>query len=128
VDLLTKLVEDLQELTLADAGELKLAKQPDDMIGLIEQSVKAVQVKAKEKELDVKAELPDELPVINIDYYRISEVLRNLVGNAIIHTGPGGQVVVSARQEDNFIKVDVTDTGEGFRLKICPTCLNVSTA
>jgi signal transduction histidine kinase len=113
VDLLTKLVEDLQELTLADAGELKLAKQPDDMIGLIQQSVKAVQVKAREKDLDVTAQLPDALPIINIDYYRISEVLRNLVANAIIHTPSGGKIVVSAQQEDSIIKVKVTDTGEG---------------
>jgi signal transduction histidine kinase len=120
VDLLTKLVEDLQELTLADAGELRLAKQPDDMINLIQQSVKAVQVKAKDKNLEVTAELPDELPIINIDYYRISEVLRNLVANAMIHTPSGGKVVVSVQHEEKFIKVSVIDTGEGIPAEDLP--------
>jgi signal transduction histidine kinase len=120
VDLLTKLVEDLQELTLADAGELKLAKQPDDMIGLIQQSVKAVQVKAREKGLAVTAELPDELPIISIDYYRVSEVLRNLVANAIMHTPPGGKVVVSVDRKDDIIKVSVADTGEGIPAEDLP--------
>jgi signal transduction histidine kinase len=120
VDLLTKLVEDLQELTLADAGELRLAKQPDDMINLIQQSVKAVQVKARDKNLEVIAELPDELPILNIDYYRISEVLRNLVANAIIHTPPGGKVVVSVQQDNGFIKVSVADTGEGIPAEDLP--------
>ncbi len=113
VDLLTKLVEDLQELTLADAGELKLSKQPDDLIGLIQQSVKSVQVKAMEKGLTVSAELPAQLPIVNIDYYRISEVLSNLIANAILHTPPGGKVTASALHQNGFIKVNVTDTGEG---------------
>lgn len=113
VGLLTKLVEDLQELTLADSGELKLALQPGEMAGLILQSVKAVQVKASENGVDVKADLPDELPLLNFDYYRLSEVLRNLLSNAIKHTPAGGTITVSARQADKMVRIDVTDTGEG---------------
>jgi signal transduction histidine kinase len=113
VGLLTKLVEDLQELTLADAGELKLARQPGDMAGLIQQSVKSVQVKAAEKGLEVNSILTDELPIIDFDYYRMSEVLRNLLANAIKHTPAGGTISVSIRKEDNMLKVAVADTGEG---------------
>jgi signal transduction histidine kinase len=120
VDLLAKLVNDLQELTLADAGELKLAKQPDDIINLIQQSVKAVQVKAIAKGLEVTADLPAELPIIDIDHYRISEVLRNLVANAIIHTSSGGKIVVSAFNEGDMIKVSVADTGEGISAEDLP--------
>jgi signal transduction histidine kinase len=120
VDLLKKLVEDLQELTIADAGELKLDKQPDDLVGLIQQSVKAVQVKAAERNLKVTDDLPATLPFTNIDYYRISEVLRNLVSNAITHTPPGGQIVVSAKAEAGLVKVSVADTGEGIPAQDLP--------
>jgi len=113
VDLLKKLVEDLQELTLADAGELKLDKQPDDISDLIRQCVKAVQVKAAEKNLTVTVDLPDNLPTVYFDYYRMSEVLRNLEQNAIAHTPAGGTITISAKPDSTSLKVSVADTGEG---------------
>jgi signal transduction histidine kinase len=120
VDLLTKLVEDLQELTLADAGELKLNMQPDDLLNTIQQSVTAVQVKARDKGLDVTAKMPAVLPLVTLDYYRISEVLRNLLANAINHTPEGGKIMVTASVEDKFVKVSVTDTGEGIPAEELP--------
>jgi signal transduction histidine kinase len=113
VGLLSRLVDDLQELALADAGELKLMRQPEDLSLLIEQSVKAVQTKALEKSLNVTADLPPILPPVNIDYQRISQVLRNLLANAITHTPDGGRITVSTILEDKQIKVSVQDTGEG---------------
>jgi signal transduction histidine kinase len=113
VGLLSRLVDDLQELALADAGELKLMRQPEDLTLLIEQSIKAAQTKAREKSLYVSTDLPDTLPPVNIDYQRISQVLRNLLANAIAHTADGGKIMISARAEGNNIKVSVQDTGEG---------------
>ncbi len=113
VDLLTRLVSDLQELTLADSGELKLNRQSEDILQLIEQSIKAQQLKAREKELELTAVLPETLPPVYIDYYRVSEVLRNLVANAITHTAAGGRIEIVAEQEGDFVKVSVRDNGEG---------------
>jgi signal transduction histidine kinase len=113
VDLLTRLVNDLQELALADAGELKLERQLENLTQLIEQSLRAIQAKVLEKGLHISMEIPPELPLVNIDYHRISQVLRNLLSNAIIHTPNGGSITVSAKQEGGEISVSVTDTGEG---------------
>lgn len=113
VDLLTRLVNDLQELALADAGELKLERQPENLTQLIEQSLKAIQAKVLGKGLHISMEIPAELPLVNIDYHRISQVLRNLLNNAIIHTPIGGSITVSAKQAGGEISVNVTDTGEG---------------
>lgn len=113
VELLARLVDDLQELTLADAGELKLVRQQEDLSQLIEQSVKAIQVKVANKGLETSTEIPPVMPPVNIDYHRISQVLRNFLENAIKHTNSGGKITVSAQQFDNQIKVSVTDTGEG---------------
>ena len=111
--LLSHLVDDLQELALSDAGELKLNRQLEDIRPLIEQSIKMVQVKAQSKNLEIKAELEDSLPPVNIDYYRLSEVLRNLLTNAIKHTPEGGKITIIAKEETNSLKIDVVDTGEG---------------
>ena len=78
---------------------LKLERQPEDLTQLIEQSLKAIQAKVLEKGLHISMEIPAELPLVNIDYHRISQVLRNLLNNAIIHTPSGGSITVSAKQE-----------------------------
>jgi signal transduction histidine kinase len=120
VDLLSRLVDDLQELALADAGELKLVRQPEDMAQLIEQSVKAIQVKAANKNLDVSTEIPANLPPVNIDYHRISQVLRNLLANAIAHTANGGKINISAVPLDKYINIRVSDNGEGIPAEDLP--------
>jgi signal transduction histidine kinase len=111
--LLSRLVDDLQELSLAEAGELKLNRQTEDIARLIEQAVVAQQTQAATKGISVSADLPDKLPPVSIDPYRIGQVLRNLLENAIAHTGTGGTITVSARQQGNYIEVAVVDTGEG---------------
>ncbi len=111
--LLSRLVNDLQELSLAEAGQLKLDCQEEDINKLIQQSVSSIQAKAVEKGITVSIELPESLPPVNIDQYRIGQVLRNLLENAITHTGKDGTITVSARQHDNWVEVSVIDTGEG---------------
>jgi signal transduction histidine kinase len=111
--LLSRLVDDLQELALADAGELKLVRQPESILQLVEQSVKAVQVSAVEKGLEITTVLPTDLPLVNIDYHRISEVLHNLLTNSIKHTTGRGKISIQVERSGQFIKVTVTDNGEG---------------
>jgi signal transduction histidine kinase len=113
VDLLSRLVSDLQELALADAGELKLVRQPEDLAQLIQQSVLAIQTRVREKGLEISVELSEKLPPVNIDYHRISQVLRNLLENALKHTPSSGNIKVSAEPLGKWVKVNVIDNGEG---------------
>ena len=111
--LLSRLVDDLQDLALAEAGELKLVCQIEDVSELVNQTVATVQAQAMAKGLSVSIDLSDRLPPVNIDYHRISQVLRNLLENAVAHTAKGGAITVAAKQQDNWVEVSVTDTGEG---------------
>ncbi len=120
VTLLTRLVDDLQELTLADAGELKLVRQPEDISQLIAQSVTAIRTKINSKGLEISSEVQEGLPLVNIDYYRIGQVLRNLLENAYKHTASGGKIIVTARRENNMVKISVNDTGEGISAEDLP--------
>jgi signal transduction histidine kinase len=120
VDLLSRLVNDLQVLALADAGELTLVRQGEDIAQLIDQSLKAIRIKAAEKGVDLSAEIAPDLLPVNIDYHRISQVLHNLLANAITHTPSGGKVVVSAGRKDQGVEVSVTDNGEGIPAEDLP--------
>ena len=111
--LLSRLVNDLQELSLAEAGELKLYCQPEEVGELIRQSINAVQAKAVEKGLRLSADIPTDLPQINIDFLRIKQVLLNLLENAMAHTPAGGSINVSACLVLGFVEVSVSDSGEG---------------
>ncbi len=111
--LLSQLVDDLQELSLAEAGELKLNCQSEDIAVLINQTVASVESQAVAKGVSVFIGLPDKLPPVNIDSQRIGQGLRNLLENAVAHTAKGGTISVTARQQDKWVEVSVTDTGEG---------------
>jgi signal transduction histidine kinase len=110
---LARLVDDLQQISLSDAGELKLVAGPDDIERLVRDTVNGVQAKAAVKGLTVAADLPGDLPPVNIDSQRIRQVLNNLLENAVAHTPAGGRINITARQREGRIYLSVADTGEG---------------
>jgi signal transduction histidine kinase len=118
--LLSRLVDDLQELSLAEAGKLKLACQVEDISELINQAIAAVRAQAEAKGVSVTTDLPDELPSVNIDSYQISQVLHNLLDNAVAHTAKGDSITVTAEQQSKWVEVAVIDTGEGIPAEDLP--------
>ena len=117
--LLARLVDDLQELSLAEAGELKLVCQAEDIVELINLTVSSVQPQVATKGLSISVNLPDRLPPVNIDRHRISQVLRNLLENAVAHTAKGS-ITVTASQQDSWLEISVADTGEGISAEDLP--------
>jgi len=111
--LLSRMVDDLQELSLADAGALKMDFHSEYIINLIKQGVSLIAHQAKLKNISVILDLPAVITPINMDAHRIGQVLRNLLENAVIHTPGGGSITVKAMREENHVKVIVADTGEG---------------
>jgi signal transduction histidine kinase len=110
---LSQLVSELQELSLADAGELKLTYQPEDITTLIEEAVTAARTQAKAKKIKLSTAFTADLPKVNIDAYRIRQVLNNLLANAIAHTGRQGSITVRAQRKADEAIISMTDTGEG---------------
>ncbi len=120
VTLLSRLVDDLQELALAEAGEMKLLIQPEDISGLINRVVAPVRLQVEKRGISVSVDLPDWLPPVSIDAHRTAQVLRNLLENAVAHTGSGDNITVTAREQDNRVRVSVADTGEGIPAEELP--------
>ena len=92
--LLSRLVEDLRELALADAGQLHLNLRPTDVAQIIRHTVDNFGLAAEAQELDLIAQLPEKLALVQTDADRVAQVLRNLLVNAIHHTPSGGSVTV----------------------------------
>jgi signal transduction histidine kinase len=111
--ILSRLVDDLQELALAEAGQLRLAREPVDVADVVQQAVQSFQPQAAAKGLTVEAELAGALPPVDADRQRVGQVLRNLLRNAVAYTPAGGKVTVSARQVGEEVEVAVRDTGVG---------------
>lgn len=115
--LLSRLVSDLQELSLAEAGQLRLHSSPADLAALVRQAVDKMASPAQEKGVALEAPAVGRLPVVEVDVDRISQVLSNLLGNALRHTPAGGRIKVSAEEVSDrgvtYLQLSVADTGPG---------------
>jgi two-component system sensor histidine kinase BaeS len=113
VELLETLIDDLQDLALAEAGQLEMESGPLDLAGEVERVVKALRSRTEEAALRVEVDLPSGLPPVNADARRLGQILRNLLGNALTHTPPGGTIRVRGRSAGGEVAVTVEDTGPG---------------
>ncbi len=112
-DRLQRLVNDLQELSRVEAKAVKLHRQPLDPQKLIRQTAARLLPQFESKRVTLLLDVPPALPRIWADEDRISQILVNLMGNALQYTPAGGQVAVSAAQTGNMVTFSITDTGIG---------------
>ncbi len=111
---LTRLVEDLRLLALAEAGELTLHLQPESMVNVLQSVANAFGARAAEKDVAIRCEPAADLPPVSMDRGRVEQVLHNLVENAVTHSPEGGTITLSAVLADSaFVRVSVADTGPG---------------
>jgi signal transduction histidine kinase len=118
--LLNRLVDDLQELAMAEAGQLKLVPQPVDIRDVIDKAVLSLKSQAIEKEVNLGTDLQDDLPLVEADPERLGQVLRNLVRNSLVNTPPGGEITIQARTVDSQVEVSVQDNGMGISAEHLP--------
>ncbi len=118
--LLSRLVNELQELSLAESGELKLVYQAEDVAGLARQAMSSWQPRLTSGDISLSLEMPNDLPPVNIDWQRINEVLHNILKNAVAHTRKGGSIKITASQKGKWVEVSVSDTGEGIPAEDLP--------
>ena len=121
--LLQHLVEDLRTLSLADAGELKLNKRAIDPRALLERTGLAYIMQAEEKGLALRVEAPSNLPAILVDGERMTQVLNNVVSNALRYTS-SGEIVLSGKVVNNDVLLEVSDTGVGIPTEELPYIFN----
>ncbi len=131
--LLSRIVDDLHTLSLAEAGQLSLHRAPTDPAVLARSVIARFTPPAEAKRITLQLDLPPNLPLLNIDAHRIEQVLGNLLSNAIRHTPEAGvigiqlsvtsnQLPVISKQSlgdskplitDHCLLITVSDTGPG---------------
>lgn len=110
---LSRLVEDLRLLSLADAGELTLNLQAVSPRALLERLVSRHAVSAQQNEVTLRLEAEPDLPPARMDAERMTQVLDNLITNAFRYTPRGGEIVLSAKAVGTGVVFRVRDTGSG---------------
>ena len=118
--LLTRLVNDLQELSLAEAGQLCLIRRPVALNECVLKAVQTLQLRASQKGIALSVDLPHDIFWVEVDPERLAQILRNLIGNAIIHTPTGGAITVSVTEGESEVLVSVQDNGCGIEEQHLP--------
>ncbi len=112
-DRLSRLVDDLQELSRVEAKAYPLDIRPVAVSALVQTTIKRLSPLAESKNIRLHFNLsPDLLPVL-ADEDRITQVLVNLVGNALLYTPEGGEVIIAGVQRDDETCISIKDTGMG---------------
>jgi histidine kinase len=110
---LSRLVDDLQELSRVEARAIQLDLHPVDSTSLIETVTKRLQAQFDEKRVTLTSNLPHEPIHILADEGRTLQVLTNLIGNALQYTPESGNVTVLVERDKNEALISVIDTGDG---------------
>jgi signal transduction histidine kinase len=125
--LLARLVNDLQTLSLAEAGQLPLHPARFLLADLIEDLTSSFSSQAASRGIDLKTGLTDQHQELTADYDRLNQVLSNLISNALRHTPSGGTVLlhteaiqIESEPAKFAVRITVQDTGSGIPAEDLP--------
>ena len=110
---LTRLIEDLRELSHAEADQLPMNMAPVDVAKLVKETAVTFTPLVKAENITLRAELLGALPTIPADQARLRQSLHNLLNNAIQHTPAGGTITLQAEQTGDQLNLRVFDNGDG---------------
>jgi len=110
---LLALINDILDLSKIEAGRMELAYSPIPVDSIFTEVTTSVSSLIAKKPVDLIADAPEGLPMVWADSLRLSQVLINLVSNAIKFTDQGRVTMKARAREDNFVEISVSDTGMG---------------
>jgi signal transduction histidine kinase len=110
---LSKLLDDLLDLSRIEAGHYHIDRQPERLDVLIHRTIRSRAAEANARSIKLESALAENLPRVSADPLRITQVLSNLVDNALKFTPEGGCVTISAHRLARAVEVMVGDTGIG---------------
>ena len=111
VEQMTRLVEDLLDLSRLARGKMSLVREPFDLVELVRTTLRELQAAARLEAHTVEVDLSPAW--VHGDAARIRQIVANLVGNAVKYTPPGGKILVSVRRDRNTVQLRVRDNGIG---------------
>jgi two-component system OmpR family sensor kinase len=125
--LLTRLVADLRDLSLAESGQLKLQLTRTDPVDMVNRKINEFGPGANQKNIRIDLVTEGKIPEIILDPIRTGQVISNLLSNSLRHTAAGGQITVTVKKEDRVpgmnkpgLVLSVSDSGEGIPAEHLP--------
>jgi signal transduction histidine kinase len=110
---LSKLIDNILDVAMVEAGNLQLDLGPVDVYETIAESVQMAASKARDTEVPIRIKCDPKIGAIAADQKRITQVIVNLLSNALRHTERGDTITVSAERLDGIVRLTVADTGKG---------------
>jgi len=107
------MLNELLDITAIESGQLKLEIKVEDYIKFLKHIIKLNKPLADRKEISLKLNVKDIIPPISFDRNKITQVLNNLITNAIKFSWPDTEISIEVRKEDDFIVTGIIDQGQG---------------
>jgi len=117
---LLKITSELLNMSQVETGNIQLKLQPVQASTIIQQAIEAVQFKAQQKQVTLKLNVADNLPMVNADQEKTAWVLINFLTNAIKYSPDNGTVEITAVRKNNTVEFSVKDAGRGIEDKYLP--------
>jgi signal transduction histidine kinase len=111
--LLTRLVDDLRTLALADSGQLELVRTSTDFPALIRRVITGLEPKVADRQVELQLTLDESCPSLSLDAQRVEQILHNLLDNALRYTPDGGTISVQCTAVSEQCLLTVRDSGPG---------------
>ncbi len=118
--LLTRLVDDLRTLALADSGQLTLEKTTTDVIALLNGVANRFAPQASERQIVIQCQFDPQAVIVQSDPQRIEQILHNLIDNALRYTPDSGLIWIEMQKRSQTVQIQVTDSGPGIPAEALP--------
>jgi two-component system sensor histidine kinase BaeS len=112
IERLIHLVGDLEQLQGVESPGFKLQRKNENIVEIVQQSIKAMETAYYQKEVDLINDAKGEV-IAFVDRYRMTQIIMNLLSNALKFTPPGGHVTVKVKDKSDHVLLIVEDTGIG---------------
>lgn len=110
---LARFINDILDYAKIKAGQITIVKKPTDLKELLEEIQHLFQALAEKQQIQIISDLPVQLPPVPADTEKLRQIVTNLISNALKFTPAGGKIRISAKNQGEFIRVSVQDSGIG---------------
>ena len=119
-DRLDRILEELLDIGRIESGKVPMELRPVPPRAMVSEAVEPYRSAARDGGVSLTVALPDDLPRVWVDPTRITHVFANLLSNALKYTPPGGTISISAKEEGEHVRFQVSDTGVGIPDRYLP--------
>jgi two-component system phosphate regulon sensor histidine kinase PhoR len=112
-DRLAKLVDDLLSLARSELDRPALDLKPSSISKIVDWALTGLVQQIKQRELNVRLDIPENLPDVKADDNAVAQIFSNLIENAIKYNKTGGEIIISAQEKDHWVEICIADTGIG---------------